>query len=134
MHDMLFPLRLSPGVDLRTALQEAAAMHCAGSAFVVAGIGSLDGAVLRYAGESTESRIDGPLEILSLSGTLSASGVHLHMAVANAEGRVYGGHVGTGNGVRTTAEVLLVPLRDWVLAREPDAATGYKELVVRRRG
>ncbi len=133
MPDLLLPLRLSPGMDLRAALQDAAAIHWGGSAFVVAGIGSLGDAVLRYAGENAESRIDGPLEILSLSGTLSASGVHLHMAVSDAAGRVYGGHVGPGNVVRTTAEILLAPLRDWTLTRAPDPATGFPELVVRRR-
>lgn len=36
-----------------------------------------------------------------------------------------------GCTVRTTAEVLLALLPDWRLSREPDAATGYDELVVR---
>ena len=103
------------------------------SAFAVAGIGSLVEASLRYAGESTESKIAGPLEILSISGTLSPAGAHLHMSVSDASGRVHGGHVGYGNTVRTTAEILLAPLQDWSLTREHDAATGFNELVVRRR-
>jgi len=103
------------------------------SAFVVAGIGSLVKASLRYADESTETMLAGPLEILSVSGTLSSSGAHLHMSVADASGRVYGGHVAYGNTVRTTAEILLAPLEDWSLTREHDAATGFNELVVRRR-
>lgn len=130
----LLPLRLPPGVDLRRALEEAAAGQATESAFVVAGIGSLVEATLRYAGEPTESSIAGPLEIVSISGTLSPSGAHLHMSVADASGRVYGGHVGYGNVVRTTAEILLALLPDWSLTREPDPATGFNELVVRRRG
>jgi predicted DNA-binding protein with PD1-like motif len=35
--------------------------------------------------------------------------------------------------VRTTAEVLLTLLPEWEFAREPDAATGFDELVVRAR-
>jgi predicted DNA-binding protein with PD1-like motif len=35
--------------------------------------------------------------------------------------------------VRTTAEVLLALLPEWAFSREPDAATGYDELVVRAR-
>ena len=35
--------------------------------------------------------------------------------------------------VRTTAELLLVPLPDWRLTRAPDAATGYTELVIAPR-
>ena len=128
------PVRLPPGVDLRRALDDLAAAQASASAFVVAGIGSLVEARLRYAGEATETRIEGPLEILSLSGTLGAGGSHLHMAVSDAAGRVYGGHVGRGNVVRTTAEVLLAPLPDWSLGRAHDPATGFAELVVRRRG
>ena len=129
----LLPIRLSPGVDLRRALEEAAARQTTGSAFVLAGIGSLVDASLRYAGEPAECTIAGPLEILGISGTLSPSGAHLHMSIADASGRVYGGHVGYGNLVRTTAEILLAPLPDWALARELDPATGFNELVIRRR-
>lgn len=42
-----------------------------------------------------------------------------------------GGHVAAGCIVRTTAEVLLALLPEWDFAREPDAATGHDELVVR---
>jgi predicted DNA-binding protein with PD1-like motif len=55
------------------------------------------------------------------------------MSVSDASGRVLGGHVGYGNIVRTTAEILLVALADWSLTREHDPATGFNELVVRRR-
>ena len=129
----LLPIRLSPGVDLRRALEDAAAGQTSKSAFVVAGIGSLVEASFRYAGESTENKLGGPLEILSVSGTLSSSGAHLHMSVSDAAGRVFGGHVGYGSTVRTTAEILLVLLQEWSLTREHDTATGFKELVVRRR-
>lgn len=127
------PIRLSPGADLRRALEEAVGDRTEGSAFVVAGIGSLVEATLRYAGESAEVRLAGPLEIVSLSGSLAPAGAHLHMSVADASGRVYGGHVGYGNKVRTTAEVLLALLPGWTLTREHDPTTGFSELVVRRR-
>lgn len=125
----LQPLRLSPGVDLRRALEE-----IGGCAFVVAGIGSLIDARLRYAGEPGETAVAGPLEILTLSGSLTPAGVHLHMSVSDARGQVHGGHVGYGNVVRTTAEILLAPLPDEALTRELDPATGFTELVVRPRG
>lgn len=128
------PIRLPPGADLRRALEDAAAgAQAVASAFVVAGIGSLVDARLRFADAEDETVIAGPLEIVSLSGTLSAAGAHLHMSVSDASGRVYGGHAGYGNEVRTTAEVLLALLPDGTLTREQDPATGFKELVVRRR-
>ena len=130
---LVLPLRLGPGVDLRRALEGALAGQATDSAFVVAGIGSLVDAKLRYAGEPEECVIAGPLEILSLSGTLGAAGAHLHMSVSDGSGRVHGGHVGYGNEVRTTAEILLAMLPDGSLTRELDPATGFNELVVRRR-
>jgi len=129
----LLPVRLTPGLDLRRALAAVAAQQTTGSVFVVAGIGSLDAANLRYAGDATETMIAGPLEILNVSGTLCPSGAHLHMTVSDAAGRVYGGHVGHGNVIRTTAEILLAVLQEWSLTREHDAATGFDELLVSPR-
>jgi len=54
--------------------------------------------------------------------------------VADAQGRVIGGHVMPGCIVRTTAEVVLGLLPGWEFRRQSDTATGYLELVPRRRG
>jgi predicted DNA-binding protein with PD1-like motif len=126
----LQPLRLPPGVDLRGALEQATRDRGT-AAFVVCGIGSLGGARLRLADAAQTSVIEGPCEILSLSGSLTGDGAHLHMAVADAQGRVHGGHVVLGNIVRTTAELLLAWLPGWDLGREFDPQTGYAELVLR---
>lgn len=127
-------LRLAPGDDLRLALEERyrQLMLTQGveAACIVSAVGSLSAAVLRYAGQPQGTAIDGALEIVSLSGTLSADGPHLHAAVADAQGRVLGGHVLAGCTVRTTAEIVLALLPGWSFRRAPDAATGYAELVV----
>lgn len=125
----LRPLRLGPGEDPRRALEALAADGLA--RFVVAGIGSLEGARLRLAAADREAVLEGPFEIVSLSGSVTADGAHLHMAVADAQGRVTGGHVVHGNVVRTTVELLLAELPGWSLGRELDTRTGYEELVVR---
>jgi predicted DNA-binding protein with PD1-like motif len=125
------PLRLEPGSDLRSSLEAAACAAGDMPAFVVCGIGSLSQTRLRLAGAASETAVQGDVEILTLSGTLTPDGAHLHMSVADAQGRVLGGHVCRGNVVRTTAEVLLVPLPAGTLAREQDPQTGYRELVVR---
>lgn len=125
------PVRLALGVDLRRALETLPANHGTDSAFVVAGIGSLVQASLRYADAPDVVEIAGPLEIVSLSGSLSGAGAHLHVSVSDAQGRVHGGHLGYGCTVRTTAEVLLALLPRGTLTREHDAATGFNELLVR---
>jgi predicted DNA-binding protein with PD1-like motif len=131
-HAMHFlPLRLEPGSDLRRSLEETALREGHASCFVVSGIGSLRGATLRLAGDEAQTVLIGMFEIISLSGTISEDGAHLHMAIANSEGQVVGGHVCHGNQVRTTAEVLLASLSEWKLKREFDATTGFNELICR---
>lgn len=126
------PIRLQPGQDLRRALEAAVADRGCGAAFVLSGIGSLSPAVLRLAGADEVRTMSGDVELLTLAGTIAPHGSHLHASVSDAHGAVVGGHVACGCTVRTTAEVLLALLPDWAFAREPDAATGYDELVVRR--
>jgi len=124
------PLRALPGQDLRESLAAALVAHGCDAGFVIAGLGSLATTRLRFAGAAEPSVIEGPVEILTLAGTLSAGGAHLHMSVADAHGHVSGGHVARGCIVRTTAEVLIVLLPQWSFTREPDPATGYPELIV----
>lgn len=128
-----FPVRLSPGTDLREALQAHLLAQRHRAAFVVAGIGSLNKARLRLAGASTPIELHGDLEILTLSGTLSLDGPHLHASVADADGRVTGGHICAGCIVRTTAEVLIAFAEGWTFTRSHDAVTGCRELLIARR-
>jgi uncharacterized protein len=125
-------LRLAPDADLRRSLEAVLGEQACGAAFVVGGIGSLRLARLRLAGRAEPETVPGDLEILTLAGSVSHDGAHLHMSVADASGRVLGGHVGYDCIVRTTAEVLLVLLPGWSFTRVPDPATGYDELVIRR--
>lgn len=132
------PLRLTPGQDLRSALEAAVREQGCQAAFVISGIGSLSDARIRFAGVDLAQTLAGDSEILSLSGTVGVdeagrSHSHLHMAVSTAAGAVFGGHVVPGCRVRTTAEVLLGLLPEWRFSREADPATGFPELVVRPR-
>ncbi|RQT08244.1 PPC domain-containing DNA-binding protein [Burkholderia contaminans] len=126
------PLRLSPGDDLRASIEHALRQHDAHAAFVIQGIGSLSVAQLRFAGADQPTELRGDLEILTLAGSVSPDGAHLHMAVSDGVGRVSGGHVASGCVVRTTAEILLAVLPAHRFAREPDPHTGFNELVIRR--
>ncbi|MBL8279725.1 MAG: DUF296 domain-containing protein [Pelomonas sp.] len=120
---MLQAVRLKPGDDLRGALG-------AHTGFVVAGMGSLRHAELRLAGAPGPTHLAGPLEILTLSGSATPQGVHLHASLSDASGRVIGGHVCAGCEVHTTAELLFAPLPPGTLTRQPDPDTGYTELVI----
>lgn len=129
------PIRLTPGQDLRRAIEAAVRGQNCRAAFVLSGIGSLRDAQLRFAGVEQPQHLTGATEILTLSGTVAfndaRSNSHLHMALSTATGAVVGGHVAYGCTVRTTAEVLLALLPQWDFTREPDALTGFAELVIR---
>ena len=129
----LLALRIEPGRDVRGALEALLCEHGAGAAFVLQGIGSLSVARLRLAGAGELTELSGDLEILTLAGSVSPDGAHLHMTLADAQGRVLGGHVGAGCMIRTTAEILLALLPDCRFGREQDPVSGFRELVIRAR-
>ena len=127
-------LRLSPGVDPVDSLLDACKENGWTAAFVISGLGSLAHARLRFAARPEACDIAGPLELVSLSGTLSLDGPHLHASVSDAQGNVFGGHLRPGSTVRTTAEILVAVLPDVVFRRRPDPRTGARELVIESRG
>ena len=124
----VLPLRLTPGDDLRQALETWMGEQQEQAGCLISAVGSLSVAQLRLAGAAEATVINGELEILSLSGTLSPDGAHLHIAVADRRGTVIGGHLCAGSLVRTTAELVIGLLPDWQFSRELDPATGYPEL------
>ena len=126
-----YPLRLFPGDDLRVALEDVLRQVKLQAAFVVQGIGSLSVAQLRFAGNEDPTELRDDLEILTLAGSLSPDGAHLHMSVADPRGRVFGGHVARGCIVRTTAEILRALLPEHRFSREHDVSSGFMELVIR---
>jgi predicted DNA-binding protein with PD1-like motif len=122
------PLRLQPGDDLRLVLEAWMGAQQEQAGCVISAVGSLSLAQLRLAGATQATAIRGELEIVSLSGTLSPDGIHLHIAIANSSGAVIGGHLCAGSLVRTTAELVIGLLPEWQFRRELDPATGYAEL------
>jgi hypothetical protein len=119
------PLRLTPGADLRLALEAWMGAQQEQAGCVISAVGSLSVAQLRLAGATQATAIHGELEIVSLSGTLSPDGAHLPIAVADSSGTVIGGHLCAGSLVRTTAELVIGLLPEWQFRRELDPATGY---------
>ena len=127
------PLRLRPGDDLRQALEAWMSEQEEQAGCLISCVGSLSVAQLRLAGAKEASVISGDLEILSLAGTLSSDGAHLHISVANNNGAGIGGHLCCGSLVRTTAELVIGLLPEWRFRREFDPTTGYAELRITRR-
>ena len=125
------PLRLQPGDDLRQTLEAWMGEQQEQAGCLISAVGSLSVAQLRFAGAAEATAIHGELEILSLSGTLTPDGAHLHIAIADRSGAVIGGHIGAGSLVRTTAELVIGLLPEWRFSREFDPVTGYAELAIK---
>jgi uncharacterized protein len=128
-----FAFRLRPGFDLKVELFLFAQENSIQAGVILTCVGSLRKAALRMAGQDTIRTWEEKLEIVSLAGTVSAEGVHLHIAVADGEGHVYGGHLMDGCIIYTTAEIAIGDLEGLKFTREMDPETGYKELKVHNR-
>ena len=71
-----------------------------------------------------------PREIVSIMGTISKDGVHIHISFADNTGKVVGGHLTEGCIINTTCEVSIIKSDKYKLSREYDEETCYKELVI----
>ena len=120
--------RLRPGEDLKKGIEDMVAEGDLNSGVLLCIVGSLNSAVLRMSNENRRV-FKGPFEIVSAEGTLSADGIHVHLAVSDCEGKVFGGHLLDGCGVHTTAEICVLETPK-PLKRVFDPETGYRELLV----
>ncbi|NJL84819.1 MAG: DNA-binding protein [Leptolyngbyaceae cyanobacterium SM1_1_3] len=126
-------VRLVPGADLKASLLEFAGQHSLKAGCILTAVGSLQAARLRCAGQSEGTAWRQRFEIVSLVGTFSASAAHLHMALADEQGQMLGGHVMPGCVIYTTAEIVVGELETLAFNRAFDLQTGYPELQIDRR-
>lgn len=125
-------IRLMPGEDLKAKLDEYMQTQNIQAACIVTCVGSLQQAAIRYANQHNTDIFTGKFEIVSLTGTLSANGSHLHIAISDSTGKTIGGHLKEGAIVYTTAEIVIAILPAVVYERETDNTYGYKELVIKK--
>ena len=74
---------------------------------------------------------EGHFEILSLSGTVSINGLHLHLAVSDSSGNTIGGHLLEGNIIYTTAELVISSTEKYLFTRTKDGTTPWEELQIK---
>jgi predicted DNA-binding protein with PD1-like motif len=114
------------------------------SALVLGGAASLKRAVLRNVKTAPTawpvtdenrrySTVEGPLELLALSGNLARNPdgsfmVHLHATVSGADGAVHGGHLVKGAIILSTGEIAVAELTGMVLTRSFNDETRTYEL------
>jgi predicted DNA-binding protein with PD1-like motif len=129
----VFALRLTPNQDLKQSLKEFATVHDLQAGFILTAIGSLTQATIRFADQKTSEILPVKFEILSLNGTLSIHGIHLHITIADSTGRTIGGHLDNGCIIYTTAEIVIGESKDVVFTRTADSLTGFLELEIKPR-
>jgi hypothetical protein len=130
----IYAFRLLPGQDLKQGIQAVAKREHIQAGWIMTGVGSLTAYHLRYANQAVGSRGQGHFEIVSLVGTVSIHGSHLHLSLSDGQGHTLGGHLLEENTVYTTVEIVIGSSDEWVFTREHDGSTPYPELQVRKKG
>ena len=123
----LHVVRFLPGEEVRTELEQFCVQEGLEAAAIVSAVGSVSSALIRFGGRPEGTAISGDLEVCTLSGTLSKHGMHIHLAVADGDGRMTGGHLMKAT-VRTTLEVVIQEVGGVRMVRRKDERTGYNEL------
>jgi uncharacterized protein len=132
-HGRYYAFRLKPRQDLKKSLLQFADDNNIAAGTVVSCVGSLEKTNLRFANQKDGVAESGYFEITSLVGTFSRSSAHLHLSIADGEGKMQGGHLLEGNLIYTTAELVVVDLIDLRFEREVDPAYNYAELTIVHR-
>jgi uncharacterized protein len=101
--------------------------------FVITCVGSLRKVAIRPANQKEPLLREAKFEIVSLTGTFSPDGSHLHIALSDSTGATLGGHLLEGNEIYTTAEIVLGEADQLQFSREIDPETTFKELKIRTR-
>ncbi|WP_337886113.1 PPC domain-containing DNA-binding protein [Fischerella thermalis] len=122
--------RLRPNEDLRQSLKIFAINQNINAGFILTAIGSLKQASIRFANQQTSTVLTDKFEILSLNGTIANTGVHLHITIADKEGKTIGGHLDNGCIIYTTAEIVIGYTEEFAFTRTVDEQTGYQELEI----
>jgi predicted DNA-binding protein with PD1-like motif len=126
--------RLKPGQDLWNSIEDVVKQNNIEAGCVLSAVGSFAHATLRLANREHYNEYDGHFEIVSVTGTVSVHGSHVHVSISDENGVTIGGHLVPGCLIYTTAEVVLAIFDDVVYKREKlENDTGFEELVVAKK-
>ncbi|WFD11955.1 PPC domain-containing DNA-binding protein [Tepidibacter hydrothermalis] len=125
-----YAIRMKPGQDLKEEVENFVCQNNIKSGIIMTCIGSLNCAKIRLADENIIKEYNEKFEIISLQGTLSQDGLHLHISLANDKGFCIGGHLMHGCHIYTTAEIVIGELEEFIFKREYCKDTGFKELKI----
>lgn len=125
-----YTFRLRSGQDLFDAIEAFVKEKRIEAGCVLSGVGSLTHAAIRLANREFTSQYEGYFEIVSMTGTVSIHGSHLHISVSDGDGKTVGGHFESGCKIYTTAEIVIAVFEDVIYKREFAEDSGYDELTI----
>ena len=123
------PLKLAPGSDLRLSLEELARRDGI-SGFVLGVVGNLTKASFQCPGQAEPTVLEGDLEVITLNGTFSPEGVHLHLSLSDGACQVWGGHLEPGTIVQKGVDLLIGVLEQSEGSPKQQASTPRLEIAV----
>ncbi len=126
-----FAFRIKPGQDLKQEIQKLVAEKQINAGWVSTCVGSLTKYNIRFANQPNGNSDSGHFEIVSLTGTVSVNGSHLHISISDSTGKTLGGHLMDGCIIYTTAEIVIFSSKDFIFKREKDGTTPWEELQVK---
>lgn len=124
-------VRLTPDQDLKIEIHNFCNQNNISAGCIISAVGSLKIAKLRLAGSNSFFEAKGNFEIVSITGTISKNGSHVHIALADEAGKVTGGHLTDGNLIYTTCELVLLSIENQEFTREHDPVTGFNEIKIK---
>lgn len=127
------PLRLKPGADLKKEIENYVQANHIKAGWIGTCAGSLTQYNIRFANQPAGSSGEGHFEIVSLSGTVSENGSHIHLSISDSTGKTIGGHLLGSNFVYTTAEIILQEDDRFIFTREKDGTTPWEELQIKKK-
>lgn len=125
--------RLKPGQDLKKEIDAFVKKEKIEAGWVMTCVGSLTQWNLRFANQPEGAKDAGHFEIVSLVGTVSINGSHLHLSISDSTGRTIGGHLLDENIIYTTAEIVIGEGKQLIFTREKDGSTPWEELQVKKK-
>lgn len=125
--------RLRPGQDLKKEILEFVNEKQIKAGWISTCVGSLTNYNIRFANQPEGASDSGHFEIVSLTGTVSVNGSHLHVSISDSAGNTIGGHLLDSNIVYTTAEIVILSSEDFIFKREKDGSTPWEELQVEQK-
>jgi predicted DNA-binding protein with PD1-like motif len=129
----VYVFRLKPGEDLRNSIEAIVKEKNIEAGWINTCVCSLTDYTIRFANQQEGIRGSGHFEIVSLTGTVSVNGSHLHISISDSTGKTIGGHLLEGCKIYTTAEIVIGTTTAYEFKRMKDGTTEWEELKVNEK-